>query len=134
MRPIDQTIYGDGEEGRPVGNCFQACVASMLELPLDEVPHFAQDSGDDWYDDTRNFVREHSGMDFGCFVPGFPHHTQPDQYVIGSGPSPRGDFLHAVILDGITGGLVHDPHFSRDGLAGPVVDVIGFVDVEKERH
>lgn len=133
MTPLDQTIYGNGEDGGLLGNCWQACVASMLDVPLDQVPHFVQDSGENWYNDTRKFVVEHSGMDFGCFVPGFPHHTEPGNYVIGSGPSPRGDFLHAVILDGITGELVHDPHFSRDGLAGPVVDVIGFVDIQKEK-
>ncbi len=42
-----QTIFTDHEKGL-YGNCLQACIANLLELPLSEVPHFvtAQDSGD----------------------------------------------------------------------------------------
>lgn len=29
-------------------NCLQACLASFLELPLDEVPDFVNGTGDDW--------------------------------------------------------------------------------------
>ena len=37
MKPTDQTQFvGEGVGG----NCVQASVASILELPLDEVPHF----------------------------------------------------------------------------------------------
>ena len=34
------------------GNCFQACVASLFELNLDEVPHFLSGengTGDEWW-------------------------------------------------------------------------------------
>lgn len=125
MIPLDQTINGDGKNGNPVGNCWQACVASLLDLPLDQVPHFALESGEDWYRDTSLFVIKHTGFELACFVPGFPH-TKTGGYVIGSGLSPRGAFNHSVILDGFTGELVHDPHISRAGLSGPVIDVFGF--------
>jgi len=91
MIPLDQTIYGDGENGRSVGNCWQACIASMLDLPLDKVPHFALESGENWYPDTREFVIKQINMDLRCFIPLFPH-TPSGGYVIGSGPSPRGSF------------------------------------------
>ena len=32
MKPVDQTSFGF-----PGGNCFSACVASILELPIDDV-------------------------------------------------------------------------------------------------
>jgi hypothetical protein len=35
MLPVDQTTFG-----HPGGNCFSACVASLLELPIEEVPYF----------------------------------------------------------------------------------------------
>jgi hypothetical protein len=127
MIPLDQTINGNGENGEPVGNCWQACVASLLDLQLDQVPHFAMESPHSWFRSTRRFVFQHTGFDLGCFVPKFPL-TEPGQYVIGVGPSPRGDFLHAVILDGTTGELAHDPHLSRAGLAGPVAEVFGFIE------
>ncbi len=127
MIPLDQTIYGDGENGRSVGNCWQACIASMLDLPLDKVPHFALESGENWYPDTREFVIKQINMDLRCFIPLFPH-TPSGGYVIGSGPSPRGSFNHSVIFDGFTGELVHDPHFSRAGLSG-LSDVFGFTKI-----
>lgn len=39
MRPVDQTKFG-GETAPPDehGNCFAACIASLLEVPLDAVP------------------------------------------------------------------------------------------------
>ena len=125
MTPLDQTIYGTGENGKPPGNCWQTCVASLLDLPLTQVPHFIERAPRTWYRSTRRFVVKHTGMDLGCFAPKFPL-TEPGQYVIGVGPSPRGAFLHAVILDGVTGALMHDPHHSRAGLAGPLVEVYGF--------
>jgi hypothetical protein len=39
--PVVQSIVGDGLDGRPMGDCERACIASIFELPLGEVPHFA---------------------------------------------------------------------------------------------
>jgi len=132
VTPLDQTIFGvvTPEDGKRPGNCWQACVASLLDLPLDQVPHFIEVSPRTWERHTRRFVFEHTGLDLGCFLPEFPL-TEPGQYVIGSGPSPRGDFLHAVILDGATGALAHDPHPSRAGLAGPPIEVHRFAEVAR---
>lgn len=46
MKPVCQTIFGTGR-----GNCFAACVASILELPIEEVPNFCADTpeGENWY-------------------------------------------------------------------------------------
>lgn len=41
MIPVMQQVVGDGRDGRPVGDCMRACVASVFELSLDAVPHFA---------------------------------------------------------------------------------------------
>lgn len=41
MTPVLQTHFG-GPESNPVGNCMQAAVASLMNLPLDDVPHFVQ--------------------------------------------------------------------------------------------
>ena len=122
MIPLDQTIFadparGDGHDANGVpGNCFQACVASILELPLEEVPHFA--TFDDWLGETRRFVSEHSGGDLvvRVYAPEFPMFTTPGHFVIGAGPSPRGNFWHGVVLNADTGEMAHDPHPSRAGL------------------
>lgn len=39
MKPVNQTLFGD-TDGKLKGNCFPACLASILELPLEEIPHF----------------------------------------------------------------------------------------------
>jgi hypothetical protein len=39
--PVVQSIVGDGQDGRPMGDCLRACVASIFELRLVDVPHFA---------------------------------------------------------------------------------------------
>lgn len=41
MIPVVQLVVGDGKNGRPVGDCMRACIASVFELPIDAVPHFA---------------------------------------------------------------------------------------------
>ncbi len=42
MKPVDQTTFG-----HPGGNCFSACVASLLEMSVDQVPYFM--GHDDWF-------------------------------------------------------------------------------------
>lgn len=101
---MDQTTFGD-----PGGNCFSACVASILELPLAEVPYFM--GADDWSAFFANWLRPHGFCpiwfnlveDAERFLPGF--------YILG-GKSSRGN--HAVVAQGST--IVHDPHPSREGL------------------
>lgn len=39
MTPVFQTIHG------PQGNCYEACLASILDMPLERVPRF---QGDWW--------------------------------------------------------------------------------------
>ncbi len=129
MTPLDQTVFGNGENGNDVGNCWQACIASICDLPLDTVPHFAKEFPKDWWVRTRQFVINSTGVDFGCFNPDFPL-TDQGYYVIGCGIGPRG-VMHSVILDGVTGELAHDPHPSHLGLQGPVIEVFGFIKLEE---
>ena len=107
MRPVDQTILDSNR-----GNCFTACIASILELPLNAVPHFVL-FGDEWWDAFLAWLAE-----LGLSASIYP--TSDDAYVppgwtIAGGPSKRfAGRMHAcVALDGI---VVHDPHPSRDGL------------------
>jgi hypothetical protein len=53
MIPVYQTIFGKH------GNCFQACVASLLELPLSSVPDFCNYQPQcDWWDFLQDWFRE----------------------------------------------------------------------------
>lgn len=123
MIAIDQT-----DTTSTTGNCLQASFASLLGMPLDDVPHFAAISGPDWWPAIFRFIHESSdGKLQLCLRPlRFPVYGEDDTpadrlrgYVIGVGPSPRGDWDHAVILDAITGELIHDPHpTDKQGIGG----------------
>lgn len=137
MIPIHQTILADptrndghDAEGRP-GNCYQAALASALELPLEEVPHFATFT-EDWAEQSWDWLRQQGmartfyfGDALGALgwplwvAPGTDiHGVQVSRIVaaLGAGPSPRGPFRHVVVLDLETGEMQHDPHPSGAGL------------------
>ena len=61
MIPVFQTILADPERADGhnaegiAGNCYQAALASVLELPLEQVPHFAQD-GVHWCESSGEWL------------------------------------------------------------------------------
>jgi len=104
MKPVDQTTFGV-----PGGNCFSACVASLLELPIEEVPYFM--GADDWCAAFAAWLspRGFYPVSFNISTVGA---WRPEGLFILGGQSPRGS--HAVVARGAV--VVHDPHPSRDGL------------------
>ncbi|MFI1535557.1 hypothetical protein [Streptomyces anandii] len=120
MKPVTQTIFYDDPDGRP-GNCLQAAVASLLELPLDDVPHFLLHA--DWDERMVAFCTRH----------GYRPTLQPvDQYCpygMAWGPSERG-VRHAVCW--VDGRMAHDPHPSRAGLLR-VTELIAFTPAPPSR-
>lgn len=114
MTPVDQTLFrGDGEHG----NCVPACIASILDLPLAEVPHFAAVHGPYFMQHMREWF-ENQGMGV-CYIDAdgrdpipYPHGV----FSIATGKSPRGEFLHSVVWRGRK--IYHDPHPSRAGIVG----------------
>ena len=113
MKPVDQTILADpsrndGKDADGVpGDCWRACIASIVELPAEEVPHFgALEGPSEWWTATWKWLATK-----GYRIAG----RNDGEWRIGVGPSPRGPFHHAVVLDS-TGALAHDPHPSRLGL------------------
>lgn len=124
MIPVDQTIFGgDNPDPFKRGNCMQAAFASLLEVPLADVPHFVaydnwQEVRDDWLA-VRGLwalvacVEMMRGLHW-------PRHL--DALVLVSGPSPRGPWSHVCVGKlALKGGewqasVVHDPHPSRAGL------------------
>ncbi|MFI8535345.1 hypothetical protein ACIGMX_34510 [Streptomyces aquilus] len=113
MQQVSQTILHGDPSGRP-GNCLQAAVASLLELPLDEVPHFVE--YDDWQERLAEF----------CTAYGYRPVMRPPgtdvAYGMAWGPSERG-VRHAVVW--ADGAMVWDPHPSRAGLE-LVTELIAF--------
>lgn len=106
---------------------MQTAVASLLDLPMQEVPHFVAVPENQWWSEFVNWLagrglrltmfeeRFHSRMEYrGGFLVSAPLSDAPrDKVLIGNGTAARG-YRHCVLWRG--GKLVHDPHPSGDGL------------------
>jgi len=114
-----------------MGNCWEAAIASVLEIPLEEVmderdeshPRWAPGTWQkDWFETwaqhwnlKRDWLKEVHGKDL---VPGEgeappPEMLPPDGFWLAVGPARRG-CLHCVVFQGAE--MVHDPHPDRTGL------------------
>ena len=113
MIEVQQTILVGDRDGVP-GNCLQAAIASVLDLPLDAVPHFVNFV---WFDPAVELWARGRGLT--VKRQGFPEKPAPSPEVIPdrpclvSGKSERG-FLHTVVGD--HGQVVWDPHPSQAGI------------------
>jgi hypothetical protein len=130
--PVEQRELFDAEAGT-VGDCWRCCIASILELPYEAVPHFVANEvrgeSDSYWNDTQEFLREQRFvlasfalwgtntpfLRFGIEEPRF-HFTAPGHW-IAAVKSPR--FIedgepgsHVVVMNGSS--IVYDPHPQRD--------------------
>ena len=128
MRPVRQKNEHDPANG-VWGDCHRAAVASVLELPIEEVPHF----GEGGPEDREFFRRERAffatrgllpiSVPFGgsadapldAVLMTLKHHARGAWWLLG-GRSPRG-FNHTVV--GFGGEIVHDPNEKGGGVVGP---------------
>ena len=117
MTPVDQTTFA------AEGNCFSACVASILDLPIERVPWFMGpvENGKGWWD---RFCAWCDANGVRTTYNGDPTNV-PAGYAIMTGRSPRSSRYHAVVA--LDGAMVHDPHVGdRRG----VLDVLDWITVE----
>lgn len=116
IKKVDQTTFGF-----PGGNCFSACIATVLGLPLDDVPYFIGD--EDW---SLNFSVWLRDLGLWPLILNCSPDWSPSGFTIMSGQSPRcpddPDSLHIVVA--LDGEVWHDPHPSRAGLLTHVDHVI----------
>lgn len=118
MTPVDQEFTHKPEIGQ-YGDCQRAVIASLLDLPISEVPHFYRDEeegGDPFWTGVVKFCRTH-GYNYVSTKPDIFLWSGGAVYHEISGPSPRGNGVyHAVV--GCNGKIEHDPHPDKTGLAG----------------
>lgn len=112
MKPVDQTKFGKG-----VGNCMMACIASILEIPLEDVPEIELQYADyiERYYAWRAWFRSRGFgyLPFDVTEPDADVIMRWDGYTIGSGDNPDG-ISHAVVC--YDEEVVHDPNPSRRGI------------------
>lgn len=144
MIPVTQTkvvVKNSKDEEVIRGNCYAAAIASILELPIDQVPNvevfFHIDNGY-WQEVMLAFLAskgwdlcsDHRFKVFHDENYGFEDREKwledcKDKYYLVSGKSPRGVY-HICIYQ--NGKLVHDPHPTKEGLLSEVF----FQSLEKE--
>ena len=124
MRRLTQRLLADPKrndghtaDGTP-GDCYRTCLAILADTSYKQAPHAALYLS--WFNEARRFIQMNvPGSDLQCFDWDGSFDLYGDgqhRLVIATGPSPRGDFLHCVIADAVTGEILHDPHPSRAGL------------------
>ncbi len=100
MKSVFQT-----KNGKPDGNCFQAAVASVFELELDEVPDFYQ-SGSEWWDKYREWCMDRGYIPIYISQSDLHDESVLAGYYIMKVETERG-LPHSVVGRG--GQIVHDP-------------------------
>lgn len=107
MKPVDQTKLHDPKNGIN-GNCIAASFASILELPLSEVPMFEDISKNDWFGALTKWLES-----LGFALVHWQSETWLPGYCLVSGISERNVDHMVVFKDGV---LAHDPHPSKTGI------------------
>jgi hypothetical protein len=132
MTPVDQLLMAEwGPDGKQTqwGDCMRAVFASLLDLPITDVPHFLLDQVQGRFDDAWDSVDAFLSVRGYAFLRmnwlAFQDHAHllsaADLYHYMAGPSPRGRGIwHAVV--GKNGEVEFDPHPARTGLAGDPKD------------
>lgn len=107
---------------------MQACIASILEVTIDQIPEFMKDGFDAYEDNLSKWLKD---MPFTLLEIRFIGEEGKINYIengftIITGESPRdSNYNHAVVC--WNGEIVHDPHPSRDGIVGNIKSHTVFV-------
>jgi hypothetical protein len=124
MIPVFQTKYGERD-----GNCFMACVASILEISLEDCPDLYDETGayapgTNWLQVAADWAYAHADALLIGLGPNDDGLMKPPQgYAIISGLSPFG-YMHACVA--LNGQVVHDPHPHGLGLV-QITDMVAVI-------
>lgn len=118
MKQIEQSIIH--VPGETFGDCMRARICSILEIPPDNVPNFAEYLGPmAWWDAIRDYLRSYLSLDI-IRINSLKDVTQwGTPFAVATVESPRGPWGHCVVVykDGF---IVHDPYpadIKQTGLA-----------------
>lgn len=126
MKPVFQTIKHEPAEGR-FGDCHRAAIATVLELPIEDVPHFLHDNcgGVEFVRRETEFLASH-GL---CPISVVYANTELN-LVLSTVAALNGDDVvyllcgksrtgcnHSVVCRGDR--IAHDPSPQQSGIIGP---------------
>jgi len=110
MTPIDQNNFGK------IGNCLTACLASMFDLKLEEVPNFWKEPETNDKQFWENVYAWLARMGYTGIIVPWRYTNHVDGHLIVMGFSPRGNWHATIWRDNQ---LIHDPHPEKTGLEEP---------------
>ena len=129
MKPVFQQLIDAGH-----GDCFSACLASLLEIPLEAVPKFRRDNPapNDMMKEARKWLAENFGLSIVTIQMEKELRTGADLRIIGATPgtpllaggqSPNVEGCqHCVVGEidehGMNFRMTHDPNPSGKGILG----------------
>lgn len=118
MALVDQTKFGAD------GDCFDACLATLLGLPIEKVDYFRKEEA--WYGDCQKWLAQFGLTYLEIDIQKTKLHWLPQTDCIFGGPSNRG-IAHAVVgrVNRFGYEIIHDPHPSRDSLV--TIESVGFL-------
>lgn len=126
MRAVKQSLRHSPETG-VYGDCHRAALASVLELDLQQVPHFAASGPDGMHERVRDWLISRGLIDLSIPIGGgnladclqmLATHV-PSIPVLFGGTS-RNGCGHTVVV--MNGQIVHDPALDESGIVGPMED------------
>jgi hypothetical protein len=135
MIRVKQTKFGPVE-----GNCFAACIASLLEVPIEEVP--IDPSADSWWSTTQCYLRSKNMFFLEVRLDvamAYPLYAMNNVYCIFTGRSPRKFAGHDVVNHCVVGMIdslpdqqviftqIHDPHPDNTFLVDGSIWGLGFI-------
>jgi hypothetical protein len=137
MKPVKQTKFGPVE-----GNCFAACLASLLEVPIEEIKIGKADSPN-WLENLQAFLKPKNLFFLEVRIDvavNYPLYAMNGIYCIMSGRSPRIFEGHETVNHCIVGQLdynqkenrvvytaLHDPHPDKTFLKPKTLWGLGFL-------
>lgn len=144
MIPVYQTIFKAGS-----GDCFSACLASLLELPLDSIPKFRRDETKEvsMMDAARTWLKERFGLSIITVQMAEEVETGTDYRIINAfsdtpciagGVSPNNPGGHHAVVGVINDleqfTMTHDPNPSNLGIVGDPVNLYFLVPMNPAKN
>lgn len=125
MKPVFQTTYGKEE-----GNCFPACIASVLEMDLKDVPHFCKVYKSYWQEELNKWLLQ---FGLGALTVAFQEMDSPIQkgWCFAAGPCGPDGVMHSVVMKDMK--MVHNPHKGW-GELDRIVDYTFFVVLDPVKY
>lgn len=117
MIPVNQSIIHDPKNGKN-GDCWRAAIASVLELSINEVPHFGDMEYIEGIKAELRFLMKYGFSLYRIYMPAgeYPKLTEdecPYYFIVGASPRDK-NITHQVV--GYKGKIIHDPHPDKTGL------------------